>query len=111
MMPTLDEIATGQRAPAAAEERTDSNEANADQNPERMETNSPSGLLEWLLSPTGDGELSDYLTHPLNWDGTDATARIVRGITGLCGNLRLALVDIAVGILQKMWRKQDAPAT
>lgn len=54
-------------------------------------------LLGWLKSPTGEGDVSTYMQHPLNFLRTEGNAQLIRGLTGLLGNLNLAIVDIVLG--------------
>lgn len=56
--------------------------------------------LEWLKTPTGDGAIEDYIDHPLNFFKSKGFAQILRGATGFFGNLRLAVLDVVLGILQ-----------
>lgn len=52
-----------------------------------------------LTAETGAGSVGDYLDHPMNVLNNNAGARILRGLTGIFGNLDLAIIDIAVGVL------------
>lgn len=63
--------------------------------------------LNILLSRTGEGAIEDYIDHPLNWDNEKSTARIIRGCTGICGELNRALIDIAFGIIEKIQEKKE----
>lgn len=73
-------------------------------------------LLEILKKPTGEGDITDpiYMQHPFNYDGKKSTARILRGLTGMLGNINFAVADIILGVIEK-WqeRKGDIsdPAT
>lgn len=58
--------------------------------------------LSFLAAPTGSGAVEEYVDHPLNFDSRKSTARILRGLTGLCGELNYALIDIGLGIIEKM---------
>jgi hypothetical protein len=49
---------------------------------------------------TGAGELEDYKNHPLNWNNSKPVARIIRGFTGLLGELNFAVVDILIGFFE-----------
>jgi hypothetical protein len=66
-----------------------------------------------LKAETGPGEIGDYIEHPLNFNKSAWMARLIRGLTGLVGNLRLALVDIGLALVEG-WKarvaavKQDA---
>lgn len=56
------------------------------------------GIMEKLRTPTGEGSIEDYLDHPLNFAKSRAIAQILRGATGFCGDLKLAIVDVTMGI-------------
>lgn len=56
-----------------------------------------SKLMELLGKPTGEGYIEDYLDHPLNFGKTKGMAQILRGFTGLFGDLKKAVIDIAIG--------------
>jgi len=56
--------------------------------------------FDWLRTPTGEGSIDNYLDHPLNFNNSQALARILRGLTGILGSLDLAIIDIAVGLLE-----------
>ena len=64
-------------------------------------------LPRWLTAPTGDGSIEDYLDHPLNFDNKRSTARILRGFSGMFGELNKALFDIALGVIEKIWKEKD----
>lgn len=55
-----------------------------------------------MTARTGEGTVEDYLHSPLNFNNSLAVARIVRGLTGLLGNLDLAIIDIAIGIIEHL---------
>lgn len=63
--------------------------------------------LSFLAARTGEGSVDEYINHPLNFDGRQSTARILRGCTGLCGQLDYALVDIALGVIEKIKEKGE----
>ena len=56
--------------------------------------------LSFLLSPTGPGSVESYIDHPFNANSSKGTARIIRGLTGLMGNLDYALVDVLMGSVE-----------
>lgn len=56
--------------------------------------------LTWLRTPTGDGSIDDYMDHPLNFFKSRGFAQMLRGLTGFFGNLKLAVIDIALGGFQ-----------
>jgi hypothetical protein len=62
--------------------------------------------LSWLWNQTGEGEIEDYMTHPLNFTGQRWNARLIRGVTGMFGNLRYALVDIVMAGVD-YWSKRE----
>lgn len=62
----------------------------------------PSGF-DWaslLKAKTGSGPVEDYLEHPLNFGRSTWLARVIRGLTGLIGELDLAIVDVIIGLAQ-----------
>lgn len=62
--------------------------------------------LSFLLAKTGPGAVEEYIDHPLNFDGMKSTARILRGLTGIAGELDYALIDIGLGCLEKIKEKR-----
>ena len=62
--------------------------------------------LSFLLAKTGPGAVEEYIDHPLNFDGMKSTARILRGLTGIAGELDYALIDIGLGALEKIKEKR-----
>lgn len=56
--------------------------------------------LDFILSETGDGSIEDYLEHPLNSRKSKGIAQILRGMTGLLGNLNYAVLDICLGFFE-----------
>ena len=69
--------------------------------------------FSFLLSPTGPGPIEEYTDHPLNYDRSSSTARILRGLTGIAGSLDYAIIDIGLGLIEKIQDKkkvkQDGP--
>lgn len=57
-------------------------------------------LKRILTSDTGEGNISDYIDHPMNFNKSMGLAQILRGITGIVGNLKLAIIDIGFGVLR-----------
>jgi|GEM_PF-2650180 len=53
-----------------------------------------------LFSPTGPGPVSDYYDHPFNINESKGVARIIRGLTGIAGDLNYAIVDITLGAVE-----------
>lgn len=56
--------------------------------------------LSFLLAETGPGAIEDYVEHPLNFRGSKGVAQILRGATGIAGNLNYAIIDIGLGLVQ-----------
>jgi hypothetical protein len=54
-------------------------------------------ILKFLLSPTGEGTIPSYINHPLNFKNDNNISQIIRGLTGMLGNLNFALLDIVLG--------------
>jgi len=54
----------------------------------------------WADSPKKD--LTSYSGHPMNYDNSNSTARIIRGMEGIAGSLDKAVIDILVGIIEKV---------
>lgn len=50
-----------------------------------------------LKAETGQGDLAEYKDHPLNWNRSKGVARMIRGCTGLFGQLNMAVIDILIG--------------
>lgn len=53
-----------------------------------------------LFSKTGDGSIESYIDHPLNNKKSRGMAQILRGLTGIAGELDYAIIDIALGSFQ-----------
>lgn len=53
-----------------------------------------------LAAKTGDGPIEDYIDHPLNTKGSRGMAQMIRGFTGIAGELDYAIIDIALGAFQ-----------
>jgi len=60
-------------------------------------------LPAFLKAKTGSGSVESYKDHPLNYDGSEGLAQVIRGFTGMFDALDLAIIDIAVGFFR--WRK------
>lgn len=58
----------------------------------------------WIHTPTGEGSIEEYVDHPLNFNRSKGLAQILRGVTGFLGNLKLAVVDIFVGVMN-YWKE------
>lgn len=55
--------------------------------------------------PTGKGSVEEYDNHPLNFTGTRGMSRILRGLTGILGDLDKAIVDIIIGFFTEIYNK------
>jgi len=112
-MPTLEELAAQTGTPLIHGKPETPPEAPAETPAPEEAPAGPSPLIRsfWdlLTCPTGEGELDDYRAHVLNWDGEPSTSRIVRGITGIFGSLNYALIDLGLGIIQKVGKKSAKP--
>lgn len=60
-------------------------------------SSAPSIDFSFLAAKTGSGSIDDYVKHPLNFSESRGMAQILRGCTGIAGDLDLAIVDIAIG--------------
>lgn len=58
--------------------------------------------FSFLKAKTGEGSIDFYLEHPMNFNESRAVARILRGASGMVGELDLAVIDIAVGVMDFM---------
>lgn len=62
--------------------------------------------FSWIRAKTGPGSIEDYITHPLNSSGSRGMAQTLRGATGLFGALDLAVIDIALGLVEVVREKK-----
>jgi len=67
-------------------------------------------LADIMTRPTGEGQIEDYLQHPLNLDSTLSSAKIIRGLTGLIGGINYWWTDVIIGIWQK-WQEKRQEST
>lgn len=51
----------------------------------------------FLMKKTGPGTVESYLDHPMNPKRSRGFARVLRGLTGIAGDLDLAIIDIVIG--------------
>jgi len=66
-------------------------------------------LKEILTRPTGEGEISDYINHILNFNKSEEMARILRGLTGFFQkSFNFAVLDIIIGTYQLMAKTKGA---
>lgn len=66
--------------------------------------------LGWLKTPTGEGAIEDRLDHPLNPNRSYGVAQILRGVEGFTDSLRLAVLDIGLGIMERMKERKGGAA-
>lgn len=94
-MPTLDEIANVETVGATNDTET----VESFEVPEQ-----PSKANEMftrvMTAETGTGSIGDYLEHPMNFNKSHGLAQILRGLTGMIGNLNLAIIDVVMGALR-----------
>jgi|GEM_PF-7087908 hypothetical protein len=64
--------------------------------------------LSILLSKTGPGPIEDYINHPMNFKQSKGFAQMLRGMTGIAGELDYAIIDIALGAFQTAKEKTNA---
>lgn len=80
----------------------------------KEETPRPSGKGFWeklFSAESPEKKISDYENHSLNYDHSEGMSRIIRGTEGLIGGLDRAILDIVVGVIQKVkgaLKKSDA---
>lgn len=64
----------------------------------------PSRIMEILgrvlTAETGAGDVQSYVNHPINYNGSQGLAQLIRGLSGVFGNLNLAVIDIAIGAMR-----------
>jgi hypothetical protein len=94
-MPTIDEL-TNKQAYTLADEETGTEFEIPVGQPEPVRR----GIdLSFLKTETGEGEISEYISHPLNFNQSKGMAQMLRGFTGMFGSLKLAVIDIFLGAL------------
>jgi|SaaInl7_200m_RNA_FD_contig_71_924158_length_994_multi_4_in_0_out_0_2 hypothetical protein len=62
------------------------------------------GLSNWqriIQATSPPKSIESYADHPLNFDSTPSTGRIIRGSEGIIGDLDKAVVDIIIGLIEK----------
>ena len=59
-----------------------------------------------LKAQTGEGEIEEYINHPLNINKSKSLAHVIRGLTGMFGSLKYAIIDIVMGIIQYLKEKK-----
>lgn len=64
----------------------------------------PSRIMELLsrvlTAETGPGGVEEYVDHPVNYNSSKGLAQLIRGLSGVFGNLNLAVIDIAIGAMR-----------
>lgn len=60
-----------------------------------------------MTAETGQGSIGDYLEHPMNFNKSQGLAQILRGLTGIVGNLNLAVIDVVLGALRFSKERKD----
>lgn len=53
-----------------------------------------------MTAETGEGSIGDYIEHPMNFNNSKGLAQVIRGLTGMTGNLNLAIIDVIFGALR-----------
>jgi hypothetical protein len=66
-----------------------------------------SKIIEMLKKETGEGSIASYEHHPLNRNGDNNISQIIRGCTGMLGNLNFAILDIVLGSMGFVKDKQN----
>lgn len=62
-------------------------------------------MTKLVTAPPGPGRPEDYNPHPVNFTGTMGGAHMAQGITGIVGNLNLAIISIMRGGFM-MWKER-----
>lgn len=66
--------------------------------------------LSFLKAQTGPGDVADYVNHPLNFAKSEGLGQVIRGLTGMLGEMRYAIVDIIMGAMRfSQERKKVTP--
>jgi hypothetical protein len=95
-MPTIDELKNDAPVGETFPEAVTDEESFVPEQPSRFNE-----LLKKLLTAeTGEGSIDSYLQHPMNFNNSKSMGRILRGLTGIIGNLSLAIIDIGLGVLE-----------
>lgn len=93
-LPEMDDIAAEPMAAAAGE--------------------APQGIsidFGFLKAKTGPGSIEDYMDHPMNFKKSKGMAQMLRGFTGIAGELDLAIVDITLGAFQFVKEEKASGST
>jgi len=71
--------------------------------PEEEKTSTDKGIFDKIWRAESPNKKAvEYTNHVLNWDKKESTGRIIRGLEGLAGNLDRAIIDVGIGICQKI---------
>jgi len=76
-----------------------------------LEKTSGFNFLEFILSPQLEEDESKYLNHPVNFNKSGGLAQALRGIDGLVGNTKLAVMDVVIGIVRFLKERKKKPAS
>ena len=60
--------------------------------------------MKILTAESPKKEVNEYLNHPLNFDQDKSTGKIIRGAEGIIGNLDRAIIDILIGVIEKLFK-------
>ncbi len=66
--------------------------------------------LSFLKAKTGSGSIEEYEQHPLNFRHSQGAAQMIRGFTGMLGDLDLAIIDISLGAFELAKEKRNVAA-
>jgi len=64
--------------------------------------------FSFLKTPTGSGTIESYLDHVLNPGHSKGLAQMLRGFTGIAGELNLAILDITFGAFEYLKENKKA---
>jgi hypothetical protein len=62
-----------------------------------------------ITAETGSGDIETYIEHPMNYNKSKGLAQILRGLTGIIGNLDLAIIDVVFGAFRFSKEKGGVP--
>ena len=64
--------------------------------------------MKIIAAESPNKQIPEYYTHPLNFDQSESTWRIIRGLEGIMGNLDRAIIDVVLGIVQKVFKSSKS---
>lgn len=67
---------------------------------EEKESKSSEMFSRIMTAETGEGSIGEYLEHPMNFNNSMGLAQLIRGVTGITGNLKLAIIDVLFGAMR-----------